>query len=204
MKKRDFVVVVFLAGLALIVIGLEYSHAAKEKVIDSPRIGVVSAKEVFENCLMKSEVEKTLTTEGDKKFDELKKLQESIEIDKSALSKRRQDSNDYLEMLKELIMKQSQLEAKKEFYQQELVIKEMQGKEKIYRKILEVIASVAQEKRLDMIFSRDDNYLNRPDSSPPAESPADLVLTTRTHKLFYFNPDMDITADVLNAMGKSN
>jgi Skp family chaperone for outer membrane proteins len=109
-----------------------------------------------------------------------------------------------MELLQALMIKQSQLDAQKGFFQQDLTVKEMQGKEKIYRKILEVIASVAQEKGLDMILSRDDNYLNRPDDlGPPAQSPADLVLTTKTHKLLYFNPSLDITADVLGAMSKS-
>jgi Skp family chaperone for outer membrane proteins len=203
MKTKDIVTIVFLAGLSLVVIGLEYSLAAKEKTIMSPKIGIVSVREVFENCQMKAEVEKLLAAEGEKRFAELKKLDESVESDKSALSKRKENSQDYMELLQALMIKQSQLDAQKGFFQQELAVKEMQGKEKIYRKILEVIASVAQEKGLDMIFNRDDNYLNRPDLGPPAQSPADLVLTTKTHKLLYFNPSLDITADVLGAMSKS-
>lgn len=203
MKTKDIVTIVFLAGLSLVVVGLEYSLAAKEKTIMSPKIGIVSVREVFENCQMKAEVEKSLAAEGEKRFAELKKLDESVESDKSALSKRKENSQDYMELLQALMIKQSQLDAQKGFFQQELAVKEMQGKEKIYRKILEVIASVAQEKGLDMIFSRDDNYLNRPDLGPPAQSPADLVLTTKTHKLLYFNPSLDITADVLGAMSKS-
>jgi Skp family chaperone for outer membrane proteins len=203
MKTKDIVTIVFLAGLSLVVVGLEYSLAAKEKTIMSPKIGIVSVREVFENCQMKAEVEKSLAAEGEKRFAELKKLDESVESDKSALSKRKENSQDYMELLQALMIKQSQLDAQKGFFQQELAVKEMQGKEKIYRKILEVIASVAQEKGLDMILSRDDNYLNRPDLGPPAQSPADLVLTTKTHKLLYFNPSLDITADVLGAMSKS-
>lgn len=203
MKRQNLIVMVFLAGLALFVIGMEYSQAAKQKTIEFPKIGIVSLREVFDKCEMKSEIEKTLNEEGDKKFDELKQLSESIEIDKAALEKRKQGSDDYLKMLQEMMMKQSQLDAKREFYQQELLVKDMQGKEKIYRKILEVIASVAKERGLDMVISRDDNYLNAPDSSPPAQTPTDLVMTIKTHKLFYYNPDLDITSDVLDAMSKS-
>jgi predicted esterase YcpF (UPF0227 family) len=102
------------------------------------------------------------------------------------------------------MFKQSELEAQKEFYQQELTVMEMQGKEKIYRKILEVITALAKEKGLDIILSRDDNYLNRPESSAVAESPTELVLTTKTHKLLYFNPGFDLTAEALAAMDKAN
>ena len=203
MKTRNFITIAVLAGLSLSIIGFEYTLAAKEKAISTPKIGVVSVKDVFDKCPMKVEVEKTLAADGEKKFAELKKLEETIEADKAALSKRKQDSEDYMQMLQTLLQEQAKLDAQREFYQQELSVKEMQSKEKIYRRILEVIASVAKEKGLDMIFSRDDNYLSQPDSNPPAQSPAELLLTTKTHKLLYFNPSLDITADVLDAMSKS-
>lgn len=203
MKKTGFVAMVILAP-AIILTGLQYSQAAKDKSTSPVKIGVVSVKEVFEKCLMKQTVEKSLSTEGDKKYNELKKLEETIEADKTALAKRKQDSADYMTMLKALMLKQSELEAQKEFFQQELTVMEMQGKEKIYRKILDVIAALAKEKGLDMVFSRDDNYLNRPESSAIAESPTELVLTTKTHKLLYFNPEFDITAEALTAMDKAN
>jgi Skp family chaperone for outer membrane proteins len=203
MKTRNFIAIAVLAALGLSIIGFEYTLAAKEKTILAPKIGIVSVKEVFDKCQMKAEVEKTLAADGENKFAELKKLEETLEADKAALSKRKQDSEDYMQLLQGIILAQSKLEAQREFYQQELSIKEMQSKEKIYRKILEVIASVAKEKELDMVLNRDDNYLNQPDSNPPAQSPAELLLTTKTHKLLYFNPSLDITADILAVIGKS-
>jgi Skp family chaperone for outer membrane proteins len=204
MKKTSFITMVFLAAASLAVISLQYSQAAKDRSIASPKIAVVSVREVFEKCAMKATVEKELTAHGDKRFEELKKLEEDINADKAALSKRKENSDDYLEMMQSVMVKQSQLDAQKEFFQQELTVREMQGKEKIYRKILEAITSIAKKKDLDIILSRDDNYLNNPDTSAPAQSPAELVLTTKTHKLLYFNPDLDITAEVLAAMDKAN
>jgi Skp family chaperone for outer membrane proteins len=204
MKKTSFITMVFLAAASLAVISLQYSQAAKDRSIASPKIAVVSVKEVFEKCAMKATVENDLTAHGDKRFGELKKLEEDINADKAALSKRKENSDDYLEMMQSVMVKQSQLDAQKEFYQQELAVKEMQGKEKIYRKILEVITSVAKENGFDLILSRDDNYLSNPETSAPAQSPAELVLTTKTHKLLYFNPALDITAEVLAAMDKAN
>ena len=110
MKKTSFVAIVILAP-AVILTGLQYSHAAKDKAVSPAKIGVISVKEVFENCLMKQTVEKNLAAEGEKKLNEVKKLDEAIEIDKSALSKRKQDSADYMEMLKALMLKQAGLEA---------------------------------------------------------------------------------------------
>jgi hypothetical protein len=158
---------------------------------------------------MKTEVEKALAAEGDKRFAEIKKLEDGVEADKTALTKFKEGTQDYMDMLKGLMLKQSQLEAQKEFYQQDLTTKEMRNKEEIYRKILEAVAKIAQEKGLDIVLSRDDNYLNQPESvsNPPAQNPTELILTTKTHKLLYFNKDLDFTADaliVMNAAGKSS
>ncbi|MGA2916019.1 MAG: OmpH family outer membrane protein [Sedimentisphaerales bacterium] len=202
MKTKSFIAVTIVAVIGLLFIAFEYSQAAKEKASSSPKIGIVSVKEVFENCPMKADVEKTLAAEGEKRFAELKKLEETIDADKAALSKRKEYSQDYMEMLQALMLKQSQLDTQKEFYQRQLSVKEMQEKEKIYRKILEVIASVAKEKGLDLILNRDDNYLNAPDSSVSAQSPEDFILTTKTHKLLYYNPGFDITASVVSEVNK--
>ena len=201
MKKKNLIIVPIIAGMCLFIFAIECSRA-KDKSIAPARIGVVSVKEVFDGCTMKTEIEKTLMDEGDKRFAELKKLEESIESDKVALGKFKEGSQDYMDMLKGLMLKQSQLDAQKEFYQQELGIKEMRNKESIYRKILESVAKVAKEKDLDIVLNRDDNYLNQPESeaNPPAANPTELILTTKTHKLLYFNKDLDITAEVLSAM----
>jgi Skp family chaperone for outer membrane proteins len=208
MKKQNFIAAVILAGAGLFILGIGYS-SAKDKTAGPVKIGVVSVKEVFDNCTMKTEVEKALAAEGDKRFAEVKKLEDGIETDKTELTKFKEGTQDYMDMLKGLMMKQSQLEAQKEFYQQDLTNKEMRNKEEIYRKILEVVAKVAQEKGLDIVLSRDDNYLSQPESAsnPPAQNPTELILTTKTHKLLYFNKDLDFTAEVVNAMntaGKSS
>ncbi len=201
MKKKNLIIVSFvIAGLGLFILG-----AAKSKIVSPAKIGIVSIKEVFDKCTMKAEVEKTLSDEGDKRFAELKRLEESIESGKVTLHKFREGSQDYLDTLKDLMMKQSQLEAQREFYQQELGLKEMRNKEEIYRRILEVVAKVAEGKDLDIILSRDDNYLSQPESAanPPAQNPTELILTTKTHKLLYFNSSLDITEDVLSAMNSA-
>jgi Skp family chaperone for outer membrane proteins len=205
MKKINLIAIAILAGVGLFVLGNEYS-SAKDKSIAPAKIGIVSVKEIFDKCTMKTEVEKALSAEGDKRFAEIKKLEEGVETDKTALSKFKEGTQDYMDMLKGLMMKQSQLEAQKEFYQQDLTAKEMRNKEAIYRKILEVVTKVAQEKGLDIVLSRDDNYLNQPESTsnPPAANPTELILTTKTHKLLYFNKDLDFTAEVLNAMNTTS
>jgi len=197
MKKGNLIIAACMASLLVLAVCIEKTGAAKEKPLPSPRIAVVSVKEVFDNCVLKTSTEKDLATEGEARYGDIKKLEQDIENDKNAMSKLKEDSPEYMSALKALLFKQSQLEAEKDFYQQDLTIKEMRGKEMIYRKILESIAEVAKEKGYNMILNRDDNYLNQPDSSPAAQNPTDLILTTKTHKLLYYDKEYDVTADVL-------
>jgi Skp family chaperone for outer membrane proteins len=197
MKKQSIILAALLVVLLVVILCIENSCAAKDKTLPPPRIAVVSVRELFDNSAYKTQTEKELSDEGERRFADIKKLGDEIEADKNAISKLKEDSPEYATSLKALMLKQSQYEAEKEFYQQDLTLKEMHSKENIYRKILEAIAEVAKEKGFNMILNRDDNYLNQPESSPPAQNPTDMILTTKTHKLLYYDKDYDITQDVL-------
>ncbi|MCD4830646.1 MAG: OmpH family outer membrane protein [Anaerohalosphaeraceae bacterium] len=202
MKTKNITLAIVLCIFGLSIVGFEYTQAAKEKQFAPPKIGIVSIREVFENCAMKDEVEKALTADGEKKINELKSIEQEIANDKAALEKRKPGSDDYLNLLQSIMLKQSSFETKQEFFQQAIVFKEIQGKEKIYGKIIEVISKIAQDRGLGMVVSRDDNYLNMPEVVPPPQNPSDFIMTTKTHKLLYYNKSLDITAEVLEAMGK--
>jgi Skp family chaperone for outer membrane proteins len=162
-----------------------------------PKIAVVSVRELFDNSTFKAQTEKELSDSGEKRFAELKNMEQELEADKNALSKLKIDSPEYMTALKALMFKQSQYEAGKEYCQQELTLKEMRGKEDIYRKILEAIKEVAQDKGYNMILNRDDNYLNMPESSPPAQNPTDCFDDENSISFWYFDKAYGITQDVL-------
>ncbi|GEM_PF-2303174 len=197
MKQRNIILVGMLAVLLVSILCIEKSCASRDRALMPPKIAVVSVRELFDNSTFKAQTEKELSDSGEKRFAELKNMEQELEADKNALSKLKIDSPEYMTALKALMFKQSQYEAGKEYCQQELTLKEMRGKEDIYRKILEAIKEVAQDKGYNMILNRDDNYLNMPESSPPAQNPTDMILTTKTHKLLYFDKAYDITQDVL-------
>jgi Skp family chaperone for outer membrane proteins len=197
MKQRNIILVGMLAVLLVSILCIEKSCASRDRALMPPKIAVVSVRELFDNSTFKAQTEKELSDSGEKRFAELRTMEQELEADKNALSKLKIDSPEYMTALKALMFKQSQYEAGKEYCQQELTLKEMHGKEDIYRKILEAIKEVAQDKGYNMILNRDDNYLNMPESSPPAQNPTDMILTTKTHKLLYFDKAYDITQDVL-------
>jgi Skp family chaperone for outer membrane proteins len=146
MKKQNIIFVGLLVVLLAAFVCIEKSCAAKDKTMQPPKIAIVSVRELFDSSTLKTQTEKELSDAGEKRLAELKNMEQEIEADKNALSKLKTDSPEYMTALKALMFKQSQYEAGKEYCQQELTLKEMRGKELIYRQILEAIKEVAQDR----------------------------------------------------------
>ena len=200
MKNKNMIIGVILSVLILTLFGYEYSQAGKDKKKSPVQIGVVSIREIFEKCSQKVEFEKKLSMEGERLIQELKGFEQEIQNDKLALSKRAEGSSDYMDMVQEIMLKEAKLEAKREFYTQDITIKKIRSQEKIYINILSAIAKVAKDKELDIVLNRDDNYLNRDDIEQMVTNPSDFMFTTETHKMLYFAEDLDITSEVLEVL----
>ena len=204
MKNKNMIVSVALGVFVLTLFGYEYSRADKDKKESPVQIGVVSIREIFEKCSQKVEFEKKLSMEGERLIQELKGYEQEIQNDKLAISKRVEGSDDYMEMIQEIMLKEAKLEAKREFYKQDITIKKIRSQEKIYKNILSAITKVAKDKELDIVLNRDDNYLNRDDIKQVVTNPSDFMFTTETHKTLYFAEDLDITSKVLKALEKKD
>ena len=204
MKNKNMIISVALGVFVLTLFGYEYSRADKDKKESPVQIGVVSIREIFEKCSQKVEFEKKLSMEGERLIQELKGYEQEIQNDKLAISKRVEGSDDYMEMIQEIMLKEAKLEAKREFYKQDITIKKIRSQEKIYKSILSAITKVAKDKELDIVLNRDDNYLNRDDIKQVVTNPSDFMFTTETHKTLYFAEDLDITSKVLKALEKKD
>ena len=200
MKNKNMIIGVVLSILVLTLFGYEYSQADKDKNGSPVQVGVVSIREIFEKCSQKVEFENKLSAEGERLIQELKGFEQEIQDDKLALGKRKEGSTDFMDMMQEIMLKEAKLEAKREFYKQDITLKKIRSQEKIYINILSAITKVAKDKELDIVLNRDDNYLNRDDIDQVVLSPSDFMFTTETHKMLYFSEDLDITDEVLNAL----
>ena len=200
MKSIKSVFSVALVVVISMLLAYEFSQAAAEKEIMAARIGVVNVRDVAEKCDVRVRLEKKLLQEGEKVREEIQKLEQEIESDKTALSTRKQGSSDYAEMARGVMVKMATLDAQNEFYQQEFTNKQIRGEEQLYRIVLEAVKKVAQAKGLDMVFSADDNYLTAAEPSDEPTNPSDFMLTVRTHKLLYSAKQIDITDEVVSEM----
>ncbi len=121
---------------------------------------------------------------------ELKKLEADIEADKAGLVTLKAGSSDYTEQVKEILVKQSTLQAHQKFYERQLELKEQRWTEELYQDILKATEEVAKEKGLTLVLENSRVEL-------PALSSQDLMMTIRTNKVLYGDGSVDITDEVL-------
>lgn len=173
--------------------------ALKKRTLETSlsRIAVVSVRRIFENCKKNTQWQQVMEGERKKIVAELEKISSEAKAFKADMETRKPGSTDYLNLMREMIEKESLLNAKEKFYQQELTFKEQQWTEQLYIEIVAAIGNVAKQKNLDLVLAKEDNQF-------PSPSPNELLLTIKTSKVLFHADDMDITNEVLAVVDKAN
>ncbi len=161
------------------------------------RIAVVSVRMIFENCRKNTQWQQVMEGERTKIVAELEKISSEARAFRADMETRKPGSTDYTNLMYEMIKKESLLNAKEKFYQQDLTFKEQQWTEQLYMEIVAAIGNVAEQKGLDLVLAKEDNQF-------PAASPNELLLIIKTSKVLFHSDDMDITNEVLAAVDKAN
>ncbi len=186
--KTKLVISVCLVGMVVLFMGHE-SSTAKSKAGSGLSIGIVSVRQVFQDCKSNSRYREEAKAEQEKLIAELGQLSAEIELEKAGLNTLKPNSSDYMEQMRIIFEKQASLRAKEEFYKQQLELKDQQWTEGLYKSILEVVSEVAKKKDLDLVFESDEVEF-------PSVNTNDLMLTIRTNKLLYSGGCLDVTSDV--------
>lgn len=190
MKTKVFVLI-FLVGAIVLFSGYEQSLAAKKsRAASEVKIGVVGVKQIFKDCKRNAKYREEAKAEYERLAGELKKLEADIEADKAGLATLKAGSSDHTKQIKEILVKQSTLQAHQKFYERQLELKEQRWTEELYQDILKVTEEVAKEKGLILVFENSRVEL-------PALSPQDLMMTIRTNKVLYGDASVDITDEVM-------
>ena len=193
MKIKIIIISCLIAAAVLVMGAKEEKTESQSAQIAVMKIGVVNVREIFQNCKRNESYRQQATAEQDKIIAELEKLAKEIEAEKAGLKTLKVGSSDYMELMKELMSKQANLQAQQEFYKQQIELKDQQWTEKLYEDILRQTAIVAEQNRLAVVFEKDEIDL-------PAANANDLMLTIRTHKILYSGGAEDITAEVMEKL----
>jgi Skp family chaperone for outer membrane proteins len=154
------------------------------------KIGVVSILKVFQKCKRNEKYRQTALAEQAKADAEIDKLSKEIEAEQAGLKTLKVGSEDYLARGKQILTEKASLQAQQDFYKQQAAIKEQQWAEEVYKDVLKIVAEVAKEKGLDMVFERDEPEF-------PTSNYTELMTVISTHKVLYSGGCEDISDEVL-------
>ena len=156
--------------------GYEYLQAQPNATGSTLKIGVVSVHTALRNCKATFKFTERLKAEQEKMISEEKTLATEGQALADSLRAFRQDSNEYMKQLQEMVRKQSELKALQEANPRLSRLKQMQWTQKLYKEILPITKEMAAEKGLALVLGTDEPEF-------PFQRYEELVMTLSTHKV---------------------
>ncbi len=196
MKIKTIVLSCLVSAAVLSIGHEEYGWAkakAKEKekaVVSSLKIGVVSVRKIFRDCKRNDRYAQELVAQRTRVEAELNKLSKEIDAEEAGLKTLKVGSDDRLERIKGILGKRGSFEAQREFYKQQIAVKQQRHTEKLYKDILQITHEVAEQKGLDLVFEENEPEL-------PTANYSELMTIISTHKLLYSAGCLDITEEII-------
>jgi Skp family chaperone for outer membrane proteins len=188
---------------AALVIALVFIGAYQVGTLDAQsaaapaKIGVVNVTDVLENSQKHKDWQTKMQKERGQMENEFAKMKAELEAMQANLKILTPGSADSLKTQSDLLEKKAVMQARDEFYRAKVEAEMQQWTESLYQKMLKVVEQVAKQKGLDMVISDESMDL-------PAPSLRDFMLTIKTKKMLYHNPNYDITTAVLEALNKAD
>jgi len=188
--KTKAVILICLIGAVVLTFAYEYSRAESKTDTAGFKVGVVSVRKVFQECKRYAKYRDEATAERQSMLAELDKLSKEVDAEEAGLKTLIVGSDDYLASWKEILEKKGKLEALRQFYKQQIELKDVRWTEQLYEDILRITGELAAQKGLDLVLES-----SRPEF--PSVSALGLAQTIRTHKLLYSNGSLDITDELI-------
>jgi Skp family chaperone for outer membrane proteins len=182
----------------LVVLFVVHQFGEAQPLANAPasNIGVVSIEKALQNCQATAKFKERTDTEKNQMDAEQKKLEGEIGSLRGVLQNLVPNSADWLAQYKDMVKKESELEALKKMNPQVLAMRAHQWTERLYPEILRVTKELAAKKGLHLVLSIEEPQL-------PTQRYEELVMTLRTHKVLYTGGCVDITNEVIVELDKN-
>jgi Skp family chaperone for outer membrane proteins len=191
--KIKTVVLSCLTGAIIVFLGYEYSCAQQNPAAPLSKIGVLSIRKVFQECQANAKFRAEFLTEQSKIIAEMEALGKEAEALEAGLKALVPGSPDHLALYQELLEKQSKLETKQQFHNQQRALKERYWTELLYKEILQITNELAMAKGLEIVIERTEPEF-------PIKSTEEFVTMLNTHKVLFGGGCVDITNEVLTRL----
>jgi len=196
MKIRTAIIIGCLVGIAVLSLGYQYGWAESNTSGTSLRIGIVSVRQVFDNCKRNVRYRTKAMAEQNQIRKELENLAKEVEAEEAAMKTLKPGTNDYLEQFQSMLDKRARLDARQEYLKQQQTLQHKQWTEQLYQDALRITKDLAKQKGLDLVFEN-----TEPQFPVTGE---ELMLTISTHKLLYSEGCVDLTAEVVAQLDKED
>jgi Skp family chaperone for outer membrane proteins len=196
MKTKVFILTLTVA--ILLTLAYQATQAQPNSTVTNSKIAIVSIQKIFQQCQTNAKYRQQATIEQEQALAEMDQLTKEVEAQRAGLNTLKPGTSDYLQSMQDILKKQGELEAKREFTKQSFALKDQQWTTKIYTDVLRIVSEVAQQKGLELVLEKNEPELL--DSTPANE----LMLTIRTHKVLYSGGCVDITNEVIARLDAGN
>ena len=190
MKSRTMIIGSVICAVALWAT-LGYSGAAPSAGSGS-KIGVVSVRTVFNTTQQQVQYRTQAIAKQGRARAQLENLAQAIQASEAELKTLKQGTADYLKQMQSVIQQRAQLEGQQEYLKQQRLVEDKLWMEKLYQETLKIVATLAQEKGLDLV-------LERTEPEFPISSD-ELMATFSTHKVLYSAGSVDLTKEAISRL----
>jgi Skp family chaperone for outer membrane proteins len=135
MKVRAMVLSCLIC-VVILFIGYEYGWGASKAEKSSSKLGVISVRRIFQDSKRNAKYREEAVGEQNRVIAELEKLRAEAEAEEAGLKTLKTGSRDHLAQMKEVLTKRANLQAREEFYKQEISLKDQRWTEEVYKEIL--------------------------------------------------------------------
>jgi Skp family chaperone for outer membrane proteins len=196
MKIRTAIIIGCLVGMAVLSLSYQYGWAESNTSGPTLRIGIVSVRQVFDNCNRNVRYRTKAVAEQSQIRKELENLAKEVEAEEAAMKTLKPGTNDYLEQVRSMLDKRARLDARQEYLKQQQTLQHKQWTEQLYQDALRITKDLAKQKGLELVFEN-----TEPQFPVTGE---ELMLTISTHKLLYSEGCVDLTAEVVAQLDKED
>jgi Skp family chaperone for outer membrane proteins len=190
MMKNNILILVILGALIAVCIGYDRGWAQASREIRPAKVGVVNVELVFTKSRRGIKWQDQVTADLARIRVNLEKLRKDAAAAEADMRTREVGSADYMRLMSDYLDKMGEAEAKKSYYEEEMILKGERWTKDLYNDIRSIVEKTAKLRRLDIVLVANDIELSE-------LRMRELAGVIAKNKVLYHTDEIDITEEVI-------
>jgi Skp family chaperone for outer membrane proteins len=167
--------------------------SAAEKPEDSPKIGFIDLKNVFDEYERSKTLEKEIEQFTQAEVDKQKANQKKLDDLQKELDLVRKNSKEWFKIRMEIIRRKQELDTDEKITKVETQRRLYRASEEIYNDIMEQVAKFAREKGYTLVLKIEKREI-------VSDTYSEFILKVNSRGVLYYQPELDITKEIITAL----